>query len=236
MTDLATYGIIGYSKETLVQLSIKNRYDIDEGGVATIYVDSVKYGTQKVSLLTKDLIEIDQWASQSHVNAKGEWSVTLVKGKGSTFYASIGILNPKGGWRVDAQGRHRRKTSVKVHRLIMKPDDGLVVDHIDGNGLNNLRENLRVCTNAENSRNARQYKKTASKFKGVSRADSKSKPWKARLKYNYKEVHIGIFKTQEEAARAYDEKAKELFGEFAHLNFPEEENTIDKVLKIYPGM
>ena len=208
-----------------MSLSLKNDYMHNDDDTTTIFIKSKKYGTVEMVLLTEDLIKIDKWASQPHINATEQWGITTGKAnKGHALYAKIGILSPKGGWVACGGngGRCRRRTVVMVHRLIMEPDDGMVVDHIDGNGLNNLRENLRVCTNAENSRNTRQYAKTASRFKGVSKADSKSNPWKARLKYNYKEVYIGTFKTQEEAARAYDEKAKELFGEYANLNFLDE--------------
>ena len=119
-----------------------------------------------------------------------------------------------------------QRKCTRLHRLIMDVfSDDLVVDHIDGDGLNNLRSNLRTCSNAENSRNSRITLNSKSGFKGVNCAKSNfSKlPWRARIKYNYKEIQLGTYATKEEAARAYDRKALELFGEFAKLNFPIEQ-------------
>ncbi|MBN1124206.1 MAG: HNH endonuclease [Sedimentisphaerales bacterium] len=105
-----------------------------------------------------------------------------------------------------------------MHRLIARPPDGMVVDHIDHNGLNNTRANLRVCTPQQNSRN-RRSQSGRSKYKGIS-YDKRYKRWKARIRFQNKYIHIGTFRDEARAARAYDAKAAELFGEFACLNFP----------------
>jgi hypothetical protein len=109
------------------------------------------------------------------------------------------------------------KVGVMMHRLIMGATRGLEVDHINGDGLDNRRCNLRLCTRTENARNLRKSKANTSGYKGVSKYFNK---WQARLETNGKQVFVGLFPTIEEAARAYDAKAKELFGEFAGLNFP----------------
>jgi hypothetical protein len=108
-----------------------------------------------------------------------------------------------------------------MHRVIMNPPPGLVVDHIDGNGLNNTRANLRICTSAQNICNCKGRSKT-SKYKGVSW--SKRNKWASVISLNLKRIHIGYFDDEIEAAKAYDKKAKELFGEFAYLNFPTEQS------------
>lgn len=112
---------------------------------------------------------------------------------------------------------------VLMHRQIAGPPKGMVVDHIDGNGLNNRRSNLRVCTTRQNllNRGPSRERREKGHFKGVYFRPGSSRPHVA-IRYRGKYVHVGTFATAAEAARAYDRKALELFGEFAYLNFPEE--------------
>jgi hypothetical protein len=101
---------------------------------------------------------------------------------------------------------------VRLHRLIMGAKRGELVDHINGDTLDNRRSNLRFATKAENSRNAR-IKGGSSRFKGVS-----FNGWAAHIRVDGKLKHLGRFATEEEAARAYNEAAIRHFGEFARLN------------------
>ena len=110
---------------------------------------------------------------------------------------------------------------VRMHRLIIGAPDGLLVDHRDGNGLNNRRSNLRLATTAQNTRNSC-GRGGASGFKGVYRACNGSPSWVGSIKADGKRIHLGSFPTEAEAARAYDAAALRLFGEFARLNFPQE--------------
>ncbi len=112
-----------------------------------------------------------------------------------------------------------RGKGVTMHRVIMAPPDHLVVDHIDHNGLNNCKSNLRLCTHAQNIRNTRPTKGTSSRYKGVC-WNKDAKKWRASIRLNRKSQHIGHFENEIDAAKAYDEKAAEVFGEFACLNFP----------------
>lgn len=96
------------------------------------------------------------------------------------------------------------------------PPKGMTYDHIDGNGLNNQKENLRLATKSQNQANARKRKDNTSGFKGVIPSGRK---WRAQISYLGNKICIGTFLTAEEAAKGYDIKAKELFGEFASLNF-----------------
>ena len=105
-----------------------------------------------------------------------------------------------------------------MHRFILQAAKLTMVDHIDGNTLNNQRANLRLCTNAENSRNSKGTKGTTSKYKGVHFRRA-GQDWLAQITCNYKNIYIGIYKTEVLAAKAYDQKAKELFGAFARCNF-----------------
>jgi hypothetical protein len=111
--------------------------------------------------------------------------------------------------------------TIMMHRKIMNCSDSkLVVDHINHNTLDNRKENLRVCTVMQNCHNQKKYKKSYSKYKGVSyKKDNKTKKFYASIGFNNKLICLGSFLTEEGAALAYDNKAKEIYGEFAYLNF-----------------
>lgn len=108
---------------------------------------------------------------------------------------------------------------IEMHRLILglSPGDGKYTDHIDGNGLNNQQMNLRVCTQQQNTFNQK-VKRGTSKFKGVC-WHKRDKKWHAQIQHK-KNIYLGYFESEIEAAKTYDDKARELFGEFAWLNFP----------------
>jgi len=112
---------------------------------------------------------------------------------------------------------------VAMHRVILNAPRGLVVDHINHNGLDNRKENLRLCTVAQNCRNARPCNKPNqwSKYKGVTFHKRKNR-FMAAIRYNRKKYFLGYFKNETDAAKAYDKAAKKFFGEFAYLNFPAE--------------
>jgi hypothetical protein len=94
---------------------------------------------------------------------------------------------------------------------------GVLYDHRDRNYRNNCKKNLRVCTYQQNAMNNSKMKHTSSKYKGVSFYE-RDKVWHAYIRFSGKLLYLGRFKIEEEAARAYNVKAKELFGEFAVLN------------------
>lgn len=122
-----------------------------------------------------------------------------------------------------AQRRYRGKT-IRMHQFIMNPPQGKVVDHIDGNGLNNRRCNLRICNQQQNAWNHRYTKPehAASPYIGVYRYAHRPDKWFARVQCGKDKTHLGPFDSAIEAARARDFKAVEFFGEFARLNLPEE--------------
>ena len=111
----------------------------------------------------------------------------------------------------------RRSRAVLMHREIMKTLKGMVVDHINGNGINNRRCNMRNCTQFQNTHNCRPRKGGKSRFIGV---DPHRDKWRARVCYKGRKHHVGLFDDEVEAAKARDRKAVELFGQFARLNFP----------------
>lgn len=107
-----------------------------------------------------------------------------------------------------------------MHRMILSAKNGQVIDHIDGNGLNNVRSNIRFCTQSQNKMNSRSFHKGTSSYKGVCRHNGVKKKWQAYVNVNQKKIKLGYYETEEQAARAYDEAAKKHYGEFARVNFP----------------
>lgn len=103
-----------------------------------------------------------------------------------------------------------------MHSLISEAPAGMVTDHVDGDGLNNRRANLRVCTRSENQHNSRPRGGT-SRYKGVC-WDSHAKKWKAYIAVCGKLHNIGLFARETDAAQAYDAAAMKLHGEFARIN------------------
>jgi hypothetical protein len=114
---------------------------------------------------------------------------------------------------------HGKSSTVYMHREILRVASDVYVDHIDGNGLNNTRANLRAATRSENLWNHKS-RTGSSQYKGVNFHTSRDQ-WQAQIKFNGKRKWLGYFNTPEEAAVAWDRAARELHGEFAFLNFPE---------------
>jgi len=119
----------------------------------------------------------------------------------NTFYAQASIY------------KNGKPTTIGMHRLIL---DAKQIDHKDGNGLNNQKENLRPCNGHQNQANRRPTKGT-SKYKGVY-WNKQCNKWKSRIQFNGKRIHLGLFDSEIEAAKAYDKAAKLHFGEFARFN------------------
>lgn len=107
--------------------------------------------------------------------------------------------------------------SFSMHRLIMNTPKSKVIDHIDGNALNNQKSNLRECSQKENLRNRKKCKDGSSNYKGVSWHKGLEK-WRVRICVNYKQFHLGVFEQEKKAAEAYDAAARKYFGKFARLN------------------
>jgi len=118
-------------------------------------------------------------------------------------------------------GRNENGKTILMHRQIMQPPRGMLVDHMDRNKANNCRSNLRLCTHPENQRNKRKGIGSASQYKGVFH-DKRCDRWYAKYRYEGKYHWLGFFDLEVDAARAYDYAAVEWYGEFARLNFPEE--------------
>jgi hypothetical protein len=209
---------LDYRKENLkvcTQAELNESYNVmrlrDAGDkkVKELLLETLSHGTCIVKFDAEDWDTI-KWY---------RWGISFSKAYHDHLYATaFGVL--------DGDPRH-----IRLHRLIMDPPAGKVVDHISGKTLDNRRSNLRICSHSENARNRRRTTTGAEiPFKGVKRnkghadkaLDGKPlNPYAAQINVNNKREHLGIFATPEEAALVYDQRAKELHGDFAKLNFPD---------------
>lgn len=130
------------------------------------------------------------------------WSV---KPSQRTFYARTSQYNPA----------TKKQKCVHLHSIIVQPAVGCVVDHIDGDGLNNRRANLRVVFHGENMKNSRLRINNSSGVKGV-RLDPTGK-WRAEIRNDGKRHYLGLFQTKESAAEAYANASTNLHGAFGRL-------------------
>lgn len=112
--------------------------------------------------------------------------------------------------------RHLGRTSISMHRQILTPPPGMLVDHRDGDGLNCRRSNLRLATHRQNMQNRRHYIFTDGKRSAYKGLFVNGSGWAARLGGKY----LGTFRTETDAALAYDRAARRMCGEFAVVNFP----------------
>lgn len=146
------------------------------------------------------LIDVDDF----HLINKHTWNVTK---KGHSFYICS-----------DYKGKR-----IYLHRLILKPNPNELVDHINRNGLDNRKRNLRICSKSTNAMNSkkqatRNNKICSSKYKGVS-WNKRDKYFEAYINVNKKRIRLGYYKNELEAAKAYDAAAKLYHKQFARLNF-----------------
>jgi hypothetical protein len=142
-----------------------------------------------------------------------KWTLLTIKREGKITYYARRNVAPH-GW-------NGPQKSILLHRFILNAPDGIHVDHIDLDGLNNRRSNLRLATNSQNHCNipSRPHR---TGLRGVEKIRH-SESYGARIKVNGKLIRSGRFDTPEEAARAYDELARRYHGVFATLNYPSEE-------------
>jgi hypothetical protein len=155
-----------------------------------------------------------------------KWHILYCGKIGYTSYALTSIKEFKA----------QKKTSISMHRLIMgcKKFDSKIIDHKDGNGLNNQKHNLRVCNRSENGKNrkAKNNKKGKSKYLGVYlrirnrkyktargiKECTDTPVWQSQIRFNGKAHHLGNFKTEIDAAKAYNDAALKYHGKFSRLN------------------
>jgi hypothetical protein len=169
----------------------------------------VDEGTARIELRRRDKPSL--WAVVDLADLERvrpySWLVLAVPGK---TYAQA--------WTRDKDGRRRNNL---LHRLVIDAPKGVHVDHINHDGLDNRRANLRLATRSQNQANMRAETMGAtSKYKGVS-WEKFTQRWKACITVHGKGITLGRYRAEEEAARAYDVAAAAFFGEFACLNFPD---------------
>jgi hypothetical protein len=116
---------------------------------------------------------------------------------------------------------------ILMHRFILNTDIA-IIDHYNRNGLHNYKSNLRPCNASQNIVNSEKRKGCSSIYKGVVK-DKRCNSYSARISFKGKNEYLGYFNDEIEAAKAYDAKAKELYGEFAILNFPEQQSIINQI-------
>ena len=117
----------------------------------------------------------------------------------------------------NAGGRKNRKY-ILMHKLILDYFGFSDIDHINGNALDNRKQNLRICSRQQNIRNKKKCNKIcSSQYKGVwFRKDTQK--WSSEITVDYKKICLGCFVNEVDAAKAYNEVAREYFGKFAKLN------------------
>lgn len=150
--------------------------------------------------LTRGLTAVIDEADAERVRAR-KWNAQ--KG-GHTWYAYT---------MVRREGVQR---SLSMHRFILEVGDDELIDHRNGDGLDNRRANLRSCSHAENLRNQRKRDDATSRFKGVHRAANGR--WRVEIEQNGERLTLGTFLDEERAARQYDRAARIFFGSFARTN------------------
>lgn len=172
--------------------------------------------TKEIPLTQNKIAIVDtadyDWLSQ------WKWCAWKVKSR-HTYYA------------IRTQRINGKNTTVRMHRLILDAEDGTPIDHKDGNGLNNTRDNLRVANPLQNAQNSRTPTNNTSGYKGVYWHKATGK-WMVRINVDNKRKHLGLFTSLEEAARAYDVAALELHGAFARTNFTHTQQEI-KAMNTY---
>ena len=149
--------------------------------------------------------------------------VTLTKGQTGIVDRSDLSEIAKYKWHASHNGHFFRMATrinrklIYCHRLLLKLKPSEIGDHINGNTLDNRRANIRQCSHQCNMRNRKKHKNNTNRFKGVHFTGSS---YRSTIIVNHKKIHLGNYKTDTEAARAYDQAAKKYFGEFSRLNFP----------------
>lgn len=160
--------------------------------------------------------------------SKYSWSIH--KRKGHYLYAITSVdkktSDMYGGYECNSVGHYTKKNGevseyrrfryrLLLHRLILGKSTKLEIDHVNGNGLDNRKENLRVCEHKHNMYNKKLYKNNTSGYKGVTKSGNK---WGSSIKHEGRHIHLGNFENKIDAALAYNKAAINYFGEFARIN------------------
>lgn len=143
-------------------------------------------------------------------------------------YKWISFIAPHTTYARGAFKSDGKRKMIFMHRYLLDNIcNGMQVDHIDGNGLNNQMSNLRICTQTQNHHNQKLRKDSVSRYKGVAKSGKK---YRALIRIEKKLKCLGTFSTAIDAAKEYDRAAKYHFGEFAKVNFPENFNGLITIM------
>jgi hypothetical protein len=179
-----------------------------------LIIESETHGSHTVLLDEEDWDKVSQY----------KWY--LNRAHTGKLYVRTNIDHPDGGTLMRKIGGKeyecKKQTTIALHQIIANTPKDMHTDHKNGDTLDNRKENLRICTNAQNCWNRGKNKNNSHGYKGI-KFDGRRRlaPWQAYIGHLGKRIYLGNYATAEEAARAYDKKALEIFGEFAVLNFPE---------------
>lgn len=172
---------------------------------------------------TEIWIDIKGFENKYQISNTGIVRSLISIGKNGEYYIKNQSLDSskryfRVGFKIQGSTKH-----YYIHRLVAlnfidNPENKSDVDHIDGNTFNNHVTNLRWCTRSENNMNQKKQNRAnkSSRFKGV---DGNGRRWRAQIRKDKCPIHLGIYNDEEEAARAYDKAAREIFGEYARTNF-----------------
>lgn len=170
------------------------------------------------------VITISRTKTQNRYDVTGEVAaITTSAGRVITVDAADLPLLSQFTWCVGGTGyamSRTTNTAILMHRLLLDAPKGTFVDHINGDTLDNRKCNLRLCRKQQNEFNAKVRTDNTSGYRGVCRA--RRGLYRAYITINGHQQHLGHFLRPEDAARAYNKKARELYGEFARLNNVEE--------------
>jgi len=158
-----------------------------------LMINSPKYGKKIVLIDDEDYDKIKNYS----------WGLQY---DGNAFYITHNRCNSD-----------RTRTMLRIHRIITDCPEGMIVDHINGDTFDNRKENLRICTQSGNCMNRRKGTNKSSVYKGVTFLKSKNR-WMAQIKTKGKRKPLGTYKTEDQAAIAYNIASLEMFGEFARPN------------------
>lgn len=155
----------------------------------------------KEILLTQGKIALVNIEDYKYLN---QWKWRALK-RGNTYYAARGIR------------MNKKVLTIFMHHEILPSPKGMQIDHINMNGIDNKKDNLRICNKSQNGMNSRKQNNNTSGYKGVC-WHKVAKKWMAHTQVNGKRIYLGYFKTKKQAALVYNEAAKKYHGEFARLN------------------
>tara|TARA_Y100000310_G_scaffold240637_2_gene244486 strand:+ start:1434 stop:2438 length:1005 start_codon:yes stop_codon:yes gene_type:complete len=186
-------------------------------------IDSPTHGVVEVLIDKEDWPKVSAhtwFATKAHPGRNGEKQFYVSARVAAPHLPRLEYTHPRTGKR----RTYQRCTHLALGRLIVDAPADKLVDHIDGNTLDNRKHNLRVCSYTENNQNTRTKRNTTSRFKGVNRNKNKKyNCWSAYIRLEGKTVNLGSYATEEDAARAYDIMHLTKSGIYAKTNFPIEE-------------